>query len=197
MLTVLDRRANLQTYLAQFITSPGYQVDARQIVLPTNAKAQQMLQDLQKGQDFAKLAAANSQDSTTKTKGGELGSLTHYQYIDTSASGPGGPSVVDNWLFDSSRTVNEVSPVLFGNGAYYVMQITAINKSKVVTPAVVQALQSNALTDWLQDREVLPSIKIVSGNQTMMFDTNNLPPDNILPSTAPALTPTAPAASVP
>ena len=39
MLTILDRRTNAQAYFAPLVTSPSYQVLARQIVLPTQQKA--------------------------------------------------------------------------------------------------------------------------------------------------------------
>lgn len=185
MLTVIDRRSNAQNYFAPLITSPSYQVLARQIVLPTQQKANQILQDLQKGQDFGKLASANSQDTNTKTKGGDLGWMTRYQYIDSSV-GINGPSVVENWMFDPARKLNEISPILFGNGSYYIVQIMNIDPSRAVSSNIISALKTNALVYWLQDREALPDQHIVQGNQNMMFDTNNLPPNNILPQAAPS-----------
>lgn len=185
MLTIVDRRNNAQNYFAPMIASPSYQVLARQIVLPTQQKANQILQDLQKGQDFGKLAGANSQDTNTKTKGGDLGWMTRYQYIDTSV-GINGPSVVDNWMFDPARKLNEISPVLFGNGTYYIVQIMNIDPSRTVSANVITALKNNALVYWLQDREALPGQHIAPGDQNMMFDANNLPPNNILPQAAPS-----------
>lgn len=185
MLTVVDRRNNAQTYFAPTVASPSYQVLARQIVLSTQQKANQILQDLQKGQDFGKLAS-NSQDTNTKTKGGDLGWMTRYQYIDSSV-GISGSSVIENWMFDPARKLNEISPVLFGNGSYYIVQIMNIDPSRTVSSNVVTALKANALTYWLQDREALPGQHIVQGDQNMMFnDTNNLPPNNILPQGAPS-----------
>ena len=77
--------------------------------------------------------------------------------------------------------------VLFGNGSYYIVQIMNIDPSRTVSSHVVTALKAHALTYWLQDREALPGQHIVQGDQNMMFnDTNNLPPNNILPQGAPS-----------
>jgi parvulin-like peptidyl-prolyl isomerase len=185
MLTIIDRRNNAQAYMSTQVTSPSYQVLGRQIVVQTQAKANQVLQDLQKGQDFGALAKTFSQDTNTNTKGGSLGWLTRYQYID--AAGLNGPSVVENWLFDPSRHLNDLSPVLFGNGSYYIVQLMNVDPSRAVDATLLKSLQANALVDWLQDRSALPNQHISSPDQNMMFDTNNLPQDNILPASAPAV----------
>ncbi len=185
MLTILDRRSNAQAYFSPLVTSPSYQVLARQIVVQTQQKANQVLQDLQKGQDFGKLAGQFSQDTNTKSKGGSLDWLTRYQYID--ASGLNGPSIVENWIFNPGRHLNELSPVLYGNGAYYVVQIMNIDPSHTVDATLLKSLQANALVDWLQDQRALPGQNITSPDQNKLFDTNNLPQNNILPASAPAV----------
>jgi hypothetical protein len=189
MLTIVDRRNNLQNYLSPQINSPSYQVLSRQMVIPTQQKANHMLQDLQKGQDFGVLAKANSQDPNTTPKGGDLGWLTRYQYIDAAGNINGSP-IIDNWLFDPARKLNDISPVLFANSAYYIVQITNVDPSRAIDPTLLKALQSNALINWLQDLRYLSSQHIIATNQTMMADPNNLPPNNILPSTAPGVVPT-------
>jgi len=186
MLTIIDRRTNAQTYFQAQVTSPSYQVLARQIVLQTQQKANQVLQDLQKGQDFGKLAKQFSQDSNTASKGGDLGYLTRYQYID--ASGIVGPSVVENWLFDPARKLNEISKIFFTTGSYYIVQILNIDPSRKVDPTLLKKLQANALVDWLQDQRALPGQNITAGDQTMMFsNTDNMPPNGILPAAAPSV----------
>ncbi len=189
MLTILDRRTNMQNYLAPLIKSPTYQVQARQIVVPTQDGANQILRDLQKGQDFGKLAQTLSKDSVTNKKGGDLGWLARYQYI-SSESGVTGPSTIENWMFDPARKVHEVSPVLSGNSAFYVVQIENIDHARKLDATIVKQLQANALVNWLQDRGgsgiPLPGQNITAPDQNKLFDANNLPPNNILPQTAPA-----------
>jgi parvulin-like peptidyl-prolyl isomerase len=186
MLTIIDRRTNAQNYFQAQVTSPSYQVLARQIVLQTRQKADQVLQDLQKGQDFGKLAKQFSQDTNTATKGGDLGYVTRYQYID--AAGLSGPAVIENWLFDPARKLNEVSKVFLANGSYYIVQILNIDPARQIDATLLKALQSNALIDWLLDQRALPDQKIVAGDQTMMFsNSDNMPPNGILPSSAPSV----------
>jgi len=191
MLTIIDRRSNAQTFFQAQVRSPSYQVLARQIVLQTSQKANQVLQDLQKGQDFGKLAKQFSQDSNTAAKGGDLGYVTRYQYIDS--SGLAGPAAIENWLFDPARKLNETSKVFFTNGSYYIVQILNIDPAHTVDTTLLKALQSNALVDWLQDQRALPGQHIVAGDQNMMFNTtNNMPPNGILPSAAPSVPTPAP-----
>lgn len=190
MLTIIDRRANAQNYFSPLVVSPSYQVLAREMVLQTQAKANQVLQDLQKGQDFGKLAKQFSQDTNTNNKGGELDWMTRYQYID--ASGLNGPSKVENWMFDPNRKLNEMSPIIFANGSYYIVQIMGIDPSRAVDATMLKSLKSNALVDWLQDQRALPGQNITSPDQNKLFDQSNLPPNNILPQSAPAAaTPTS------
>jgi len=190
MITVLDRRNNALAYFSPLVASPSYQVLGREITVPTQAKANLVLQDLQKGQDFGKLAKQYSQDTNTNQKGGSLGWLARYQYIDD--SGLNGPAIVENWLFDSSRYLNQLSPVLFGNGAYYIVQVMNIDPSRDVDATLLKSLKANALVDWLKDRRALSGMNITAVNQTMLLDTGNLPQNNILPASAPAIaTPTS------
>lgn len=190
MVTILDRRSNAQAYFSPLLTSPSYQVLSRQIVVQTQQKANEVLQDLQKGQDFGKLAKQFSQDTNSNSKGGSLDWLTRYQYID--ASGLNGPAVVDNWLFDPARHLNELSPVLFGNGSYYIVQMMNIDPARAVDATLLKSLQANALVNWLLERRALPGQSITSVDQNMLFDVNNLPQNNILPASAPAVaTPSA------
>lgn len=184
MLTIIDRRNNAQAYFTTLVTSPSYQVLARQIVVQTPQKAKEVLKDLQQGQDFGKLTKQFSQDTNTNNKGGLLPWLTHYQYID--ASGVNGPGAVENWLFDPARTLNELSPVIFGSGSYYIVQIMNVDPARPVDATLIKALQSNALFDWLQDRRALTGQHITDVDQTMLLDTNNMPPNGILPAAAPS-----------
>ena len=189
MLTVIQRRTNMQNYLAAQIKSPAYQVEARAITLSTQQDAQSVLTQLQHGANFATLAKQKSVDQNTKNQGGDLGWLAQGQYTDKYASNVS--AVVDNWLFAPGRKVNQLSPILQENGTWHIVQITAIDPSRAIAKSTLQSLQSNALTAWLLSQKVLPGTKITSVNQTMLTDSNNMPPG--LPAGAPAVTPTVPA----
>lgn len=192
MLMIIDRRNNAQSYFSAQITSPSYQVLAREMVMQTPQKANQVLQDLQKGQDFGKLAKQYSQDSNTNTKGGDLGWLTRYQY--SNDTGVNGPPAVENWIFDPARTLNQTSPVIFAGGSYYIVQIMNIDPARAVDATMLKALQGNALINWLLDRRALPGQHITAVDQNMLLDTNNLPPNGMLPSAPPAASGSQPGA---
>ncbi|HEY7420151.1 MAG TPA: peptidylprolyl isomerase [Ktedonobacteraceae bacterium] len=190
MLTVIQRRNNMQNYLSSQIKSPAYQVQASAITLSTEQDAQNILKQLQQqhNANFATLAKQKSVDQNTKSKGGALGWMAQGQY--TNAYGANISAVVDNWLFDPGRKVNELSPVLKENGTWHILLITAIDHSRPIDKSTLQSLQGNALTAWLLSQDALPSTKIASINQTMLTDSNNMPSG--LPAGAPAATPTTP-----
>jgi parvulin-like peptidyl-prolyl isomerase len=192
MMTLNLRRENMQTYLASQVVSPAYQVLARSMTIDTMANATKILQQLQHGADFATLAKQKSQDTSTAKSGGSLGWLARGQYAQSEQT-----AVVDNWLFNPSRTVNELSPVLVENGTYRIVQIQKIDPSRPIAASTLNALKTNALTNWLLEIKSLPATKITPVDQNKLLDANNLPPTSVLPSGAPATTPTSGVPGVP
>jgi len=182
MLAIQVRRNNMQTYLASLEVSPTYQVLVRTMTLQTPAIANQVMADLQKGQDFATLAGKYSQDTNTKTKGGQLGWLARGQYANQEDN-----AIVENWMFDPRRTINELSPILNENGSPHIVQIMGIDPSRAVDATTLQTLKTNALPDWLLEQQALPTTKITSVDQNKLTDAMNLPPSSILPAAAPAV----------
>lgn len=182
MMALVLRRQNMQTYLASQITSPAYQVSIREMTIDTQAHAAAILKQLQGGADFATLARQKSTDTATNTQGGYVGWLIRGQYAREYASS--GSGLIDNWIFNPARTVNELSPVMSENGSFHIIQILGIDPSRAVDSATLQAAQSNALTTWLLSQKAMPGVKITSINQTMLLDANNMPAG--LPSSAPS-----------
>lgn len=187
MMALTLRRQNMQTYLASQIKSPAYAVLARTMTLDTQAHAQSILKQLKSGGDFAKLAKANSVDSNTKDKGGALDWLIQGQFAQTEAANTS--VVVDNWMFDRSRKLNEISPILMENGAPRIVQILNINPAYTVDPATLKSVQDDALTIWELQQRALPGVQVTPADQTMLTDSSNMP--SSLPSSAPAQTPPA------
>ena len=181
MLTIKLRRDNMQNYLASLEVSPTYQVLARTMTLQTPAIANQVMKDLQKGQDFAQLAKKYSQDTNTNTKGGALGWLARGQFANQEDN-----AVIENWMFDPRRTINEISPILNENGSPHIVQILGIDPARPVDATTLQTLKTNALQDWLLTQHALPATKITPVDQNMLTDAMNLPPTSILPAGAPA-----------
>jgi parvulin-like peptidyl-prolyl isomerase len=181
MLTVKVRRDNMQNYLASKIVSPAYQVLSRTITTDTEASANQILEQLKNGGDFAKIASKQSKDTSTASSGGSQGWLARGQYaLNQNAA------VVENWLFDPSRYINELSPVLKENGSYHIAQIMGIDPSRPIDKSMLQTLQFNALSNWILSQQALPSTTITPVDQNMLLDPMNLPPTSILPSAAPS-----------
>ena len=181
MLTIKVRRDNMQNYLASQIVSPTYQVLSRTITVDTEAAANKILQELKNGGDFGKIASKESKDTSTASSGGSQGWLARGQYaLNQNAA------VVENWLFDPSRYIFEISPVLKENGSYHIAQIMGIDPSRVVDKSTLQTLQYNALSNWLLEQQALPTTRISSVDQNMLLDPMNLPPTSILPSGAPS-----------
>ena len=186
MMAIKLRRDNVQNYLASLVVSPAYQVLVRTMTIDTLAHARDILSQLHKGADFAKLAKSKvSVDSSTNTKGGSLGWLARGQYAQTEQS-----AVVENWLFDPARKLYEISPILPENGAYHIVQILNVDPARPVDSATLQTLKNNALSDWIFIQRAILGAKITSPDQTRLFDSQNLPPN--LPSAAPGQAPGAP-----
>ncbi|GAC1397172.1 MAG: hypothetical protein NVS4B12_09700 [Ktedonobacteraceae bacterium] len=177
------RRDNMQTYTTSLVTSPTYQVLARGIVTAKPEDANNLLKQLKAGADFGKLAKSKSVDTLTNTKGGDFGWLARGQYIQTYASNVGG--IVENWIFDPSRKLNELSPVLSENGSFHIIQILGIDPSRAVDSTTLKSLKDNALNNWLVAKKANATITPVDQNK--ISDSTIMPPG--LPASAPGQTP--------
>jgi len=185
MMTIKLRRDNMQNYLASLEVSPTYQVLARVMTIDTLAHAQNVLKQLNHGGDFGKLAKTNSVDAGTNSNGGSLGWQARGQYAQSYTA-----AVVENWLFDPARKLNELSPILKENGTYHIAQILGIDPSRPVDSTVLQTLKTNALSNWVLEQQALPSTNITPTDQNKLLDPMNIPPG--LPASAPGNTPGAP-----
>lgn len=181
MAALIVRRQNMQNYLASLEVSPQYQVLARMITLSTQKDANNILTQLQHGGNFAKLAVTKSVDTNTNKQGGFLNWEARGQYAQAYSA-----AIVENWMFDPSRKMDQLSPVIVENGSYRIVQILGIDPSRAVDKPTLQTLQTNALSDWLLRIQALPSTKITPIDQSMLLNTSNMPPD--LPASAPGST---------
>jgi parvulin-like peptidyl-prolyl isomerase len=187
MMALKLRRDNMNSYLSTLITSPTRQVKARAITLSTPQDAQNVLNQLKKGTDFATLAKNQSVDTNTKSNGGELGWLVRWQYTVNNSSNTRGSGAIDNWLFDPARKVGDLSPVLTESGTYHIAQIEAIDPSrKVDNPQILTTLKADdtPLIAWLNSQEV--TAHFTPANATMEFDPSNMPQS--IPSSPPGST---------
>jgi hypothetical protein len=174
MMTVKVRRDKMTSYLSSQITSPTLQVQARHITLTDEATAKAVLDQLQKGGDFTALAKDKSIDAASKDNGGDLGWLAKGQYTKKYTSNLS--TAIDAWLFDPTRKVNELSPLISESGTYHIVQIMAIDPKREIAAADLKELQDNALTYWRLNEKTKPNVSVGSINQDMLLDADNMPP---------------------
>ncbi len=172
MMAIKVRRDNMQSYLAAQIVPPLYQVHAREMTFSTLQDANNNLKQLKNGGNFARLAT-KSVDTSTNTKGGDLGWLAKGQYAQTIASNTSG--IVDNWIFDPARKPNELSSVITENGAYHIVQILQIDPARAVDATTLSSLQGNALTSWLLSAKAKENLTSIASDQNKLLDTSNIP----------------------
>ncbi len=185
MMAVMLRRINMQAYLSSLIIPPLYEVHARDITLSTPSDANKYLKQIKSGTDFAKIAKSYSVDATTKSNGGDLGWLAQGQYAQNIASNTSG--IVDNWIFDRSRTPNQISGVITENGAYHIIQILQIDPARQIDATTLGTLQKNALTTWLLSQKGKLNLSVIPSDQNMLLDPSNIPNTTpSLPSSPPA-----------
>jgi hypothetical protein len=141
--------------------------------------AKNVLKQLQQGANFGALAKAKSLDTATASSGGSWGWLARGQLAIQNSQ-----AIVENWIFDPHRKINEMSPIITENGDYHIVQILGIDPSRPVDDATLKSLKNSALSDWLLMIRALPTTKITTVDQNMLLDTANMPPN--LPASAPA-----------
>ena len=134
-------------------TTNGVQTaKASGMLLPTIEKAQDILQQLASGGDFATLAKQNSQDSATKDKGGDLGTLT---------SGTSTGAYI-SYVFDANTQVGQLSqPIQTKDsstaGAYWLYQIVSAQPNRDFTADDQTTLVNKAFSDWAKSLSDDPS----------------------------------------
>ncbi len=165
-IAVTLRRTAMQNYLQSLIKSPTLQMHLALIQVTSQTLANTILGQLKKDPtQFAALAKKYSVDSTSNTKGGDLGWVVQGQQ----------DQGVEAWAF-AQKTPNHISPVIKDiNGTFDIVTILAIDPSRAVDPTLLQNLQQNALNHWLTGQRYLPPTVISSINTTYQTSTQNIP----------------------
>jgi peptidyl-prolyl cis-trans isomerase C len=99
------------------------------------AKAEDLLQRAQKGEDFAKLASENSDDPGSKVQGGDLPPFTHGEMV----------PAFDRAAFALTKP-NELSPVVQSQFGYHIIQLVgkepgAVAPFETVKPQIAEFLK--------------------------------------------------------
>ncbi len=183
-LAIQVRRTKMQTYLASLLVSPTRQVHLRKIETDTSANAAKARAALIKGgltnAIWSTIAKQDSLDPNSKDVGGDLGWVP-----------PGtGDAGIEAWAYAPGRKVGELSPVIAdASGTFDVVQIIAIDPSRVVDAATLKSAQENALPHWLSMQRVLLGSRAGTPNTTMLSATRNLPKAPDLNGALPTFTP--------
>lgn len=131
------------------------QARVRAIVLPTREEAQQVLEQIQGGADFATVAAEKSIDEATKSQGGQ------YDWI---ARGTREPDFEEK-IFGTTGLVPEV---VQGLGGFAVVDVQEIEQNRPLSEEQRETLQNQAFQNWLEQAKAQATIE------------DNLTPENQL-----------------
>jgi parvulin-like peptidyl-prolyl isomerase len=131
-------RRKLQAALAKEVPTSAEQVHVRHILVATYADATKVEDRLKNGEDFAKVAADVSTDTSSKAQGGDLGWLAR------------GTTVAEFEDAAFALAVNQVSQPVTSTYGVHVIQVLGHEQNRPLDAAALQQKQSTALTDWLQ-----------------------------------------------
>jgi parvulin-like peptidyl-prolyl isomerase len=112
-------------------------VHARHILVTSQDEAEQVLQQLQAGADFAELAAQHSTDVTTRDRGGDLGWFPR-----------GGLLVPEVEEAAFSLQPGETSGVVASAWGYHIVQTLEYDESREIDPEIYQRLREQAIEEW-------------------------------------------------
>jgi len=128
----------MRDIVTQGIGTKAEMVHARHILVETTQKATSILAQLQRGDDFAKLAAQNSLDQTTKLSGGDLGWFPRGQLLQ---------KTVEDAAF--ALQPNQISAPIKSDLGYHLIQVVERGQ-RDLDPITRARLQESTFEAWLQ-----------------------------------------------
>jgi parvulin-like peptidyl-prolyl isomerase len=148
-LTLEEMRAQLKVQLlasrmaervVEDVPDGALHVNARHIVVDSEAEAQRLLEQIRAGADFAALAREYSQDTFTRERGGDLGYFP--RGILTSKK-------VEDVAFELQP--GQVSDVIESELGYHIVQVLDRVEEMEVSPENLRMLKDKAARQWLDD----------------------------------------------
>ena len=115
-------------------------VRARHILVNTAEEADQLIAELESGADFAALARARSQDSSTGVNGGDLGYLPRGIVL---------VPEVEEAAF--SLQAGQISGVVRSQLGYHIIEVIERDPDRPTSSENLQLLQQRAVQEWLED----------------------------------------------
>lgn len=140
----------LQTAIGQDqVPETQAQVHTRQIVVATADQANDLLNQAQGGSDFAVLASANSIDTATRSKGGDMGWLVRGQLSSR---------MVEDAAFGLQP--GQLSSVVQDSSGYHILQGVEADPNRAVPPEQLTTLRQKVFSDWLTAQRSGQDVKI-------------------------------------
>jgi len=128
----------LQDSLAEEVPAIAEQVHARHILLETEEEAEEVLEGLQAGEDFAALADELSID--TSTEGGDLGWFPRGQMV----------SEFEDVAFALGS--GETSDIVETSFGYHIINLIERDENHLLDEAILEQRRASALEEWLAEQ---------------------------------------------
>lgn len=160
-------REALQELIGSRVPTAGEQVHARHILVADEATAQEVLEKLRAGGDFAELAKEYSTDTGTKENGGDLGWFGRGQMV----------KEFEDAAF--SLPVGEYSEPVKSQFGYHIILVEEHDMNHPFDEATLRQLKTQAFDDWLEQARQQAEIQ------------NLWTPDKMPPTPTPAFLPIA------
>jgi foldase protein PrsA len=126
--------------IATEVPEVAEQVHARHILVDSQATAQDVLDQLQSGTDFAELAGRYSQDTSTRETGGDLSWFARGQLLE---------SEVEDATF--SLQPGEIGPIITSRLGYHIVQTLERDPARPLDDEARETLLQIALERWRQE----------------------------------------------
>ena len=130
-------REKLQEDLAEEVPTTAEQVRARHILVETEEEAQQVIERLQAGEDFA--ALANELSTDTGSEGGDLGWF------------PRGQMVAEFEEAAFALQPGEISEPVQTSFGYHVIELLERETDRPLEEPMLAQMRAAALSDWLEE----------------------------------------------
>jgi parvulin-like peptidyl-prolyl isomerase len=132
-------REKMEEFIGQQVPTAEPQIHARHILLDTEEEAQDALQRLEQGEDFAALATEVSTDTVSAEVGGDLGWLPEGSMA----------TEFDEVAFD--LPVGEISEVVETPRGFHIILVDERDEDRELDPAILDQRKREAFNIWLAD----------------------------------------------
>jgi parvulin-like peptidyl-prolyl isomerase len=132
-------REKMEEFIGQQVPTSELQIRASHILLDTEEQAQEVLERLQRGEDFSVVATEASTDTLTAESGGELGWLTKGEMDEA----------FDQVAFD--LPVGEISDIVETPRGFHLILVEEREEDRELDPNTLEQRKSEAFDVWLSD----------------------------------------------